>query len=52
MNETGKIQELCKYVSVHLFKMLSLLRYRLMPLFLGTSHRKVPPKSLLSVIMP
>lgn len=52
MNETRKSQKLYKLVSVYLFKMLSLLGHRLMPLFLGASQRKLPSKSLLSVIMP
>lgn len=52
MNETRKNQEFCKHVSEDLFKMLSLLRYRLMPLLLGASRRKLLNESLLSVITP
>lgn len=42
MNETKKIQELAKYVSVRLLKMLCVLRHMLRPLLLGASHRKLP----------
>lgn len=52
MNETGKNQEFCKHVSDDLFKMLSLLKYRVMPLLLGASRRKLLNESLLSVITP
>ena len=46
MNETRKTQKSYVNKCVHLFKILSVLRYRLMPLLLGTSQKKLPQKSL------